>query len=47
MAIQTVEDLLNMFNYRNTFEIFGLFTKLYYKVLINVTCMPDVHSFLL
>lgn len=39
--------MLAVFNYRNAQEVFGMFTNLYFKVLLNTVAVPRLHRFLL
>ena len=51
--IQNVDDILGspgnpgVFNYANTFDCFAQFTKLYFKVVLNVVCTPSLYQFML
>ena len=47
MAINTTEDLFNVLNQHNINACFKLFTKILFKVLLNMICIPSVHSMLL
>ena len=41
------QDILSIFNYRNVQECFGMFTNLYFKVLLNTVAIPQLHRFML
>ena len=41
------QDLLSVFNNRNVQEHFGMFTHLYFKVLLNIIATPKLHRFML
>lgn len=46
-SMTSEEDLLIIFNYRNIFDVFGLFTQVFFKILHNTVCIPTVQSFML
>lgn len=39
--------MLQIFNYRNVYEAFALFTSTYFKVLHNVIAITAVHTFMI
>ena len=46
-SLATEEDLLQIFNYRNIHDYFGLFTTTFFRVLHNAVPITPVHSLLL
>jgi len=46
-SLSSEKDMLQIFNYRNVHEVFGLFNKIFFRVLHNVVSMSTVHNFLI
>ena len=45
--LRTINDILDVFTYRSTYDNFSQFTKLYFKLLLNIIVAPKLHNFML
>ena len=46
-SITSEEEVLAVFNYRNAVDNFGIFTQIYFKLLLNTVAIVKLHKFML
>ena len=46
LSLNTEEDLLSVFNYHSVAENFGFFSHIYFKTLLNITTVVNLHNFM-
>lgn len=46
-GLNSIEHILEVFTHKSTFRNFGLFSKLYFKMVANIISAPRLHRFML